>query len=285
MASITNANTESLTEEDIAIKEVRARITDVIAADAKFNDDLYLLQWLKAQKLNPEMAEGMIRKSIKWRQEQNIHSNLHQVFDEDFLKEYFVPISKTKTGIPVVYVPVGSLNFKKAITKYGKNLWIKYWWMKCAQFEEEMIVFNKSQNRSNLKTLTSNSARGLVGLVNAKNFSSLQLLNLDVLRSSVEIAPAITSEFPAVFENLIFYNMNAVFKTIFVAVKPFLVGPGLTIEVYGSDEKIWRERLLQIINLEDLQELENHRKQSSGLRNLENSGPPIQTNCDGNQTQ
>ncbi|CAG7836967.1 unnamed protein product [Allacma fusca] len=246
-----------LTKEQIEIQEVREKISDVISSNKKFDDDLYLLQWLKVQKFNPGKAEDMIRKSLKWRQEQNIHSEVAQEFPPEFLKEFPIPFTSTKDGNPVVYIHAGKMDFKKGITDCGRTRWIQFWGMLFAQMEDKMIAFNKARN-TNTVQLTSEHTTGIIVLIDILDFSTLQLLNLDVLRCSVEIVGNLAKYFPAVAGTAVFYNMNPVFKTLFSAIKPLLSGPCLTLEVFGSDEKLWRKRVLEIIDLEALNDLENH---------------------------
>ncbi|CAG7832270.1 unnamed protein product [Allacma fusca] len=62
--------------------------------------------------------------------------------------------------------------------------------------------------------------------------------------------------FPSVAETVIFYNMNNIFKVILNTIKPFLTSPFLHMEVLGPNEKIWRERILGIMKLEDFEKCE-----------------------------
>ncbi|CAG7831629.1 unnamed protein product [Allacma fusca] len=257
MASVINGRAP--TKEEVAIKEVREKLADVILVDKNFDDDYYLLQWLKAQKLNPAKTDIMIRKSMKWRMDESIHTNIAAEFSQDTLKEYPIPFSKTKDGVPLGFVHVGNMNFKKAVMTLGKVGWKKYWAMAYAQAEELMIAYNKTNSKDNGE-INSNSTRGIVAFVNAENFSSLQLLNLDVIRCAVDSVWTLMNFFPPMFNFIIFYNMSSGFKAIFNAIKPFLTGPSLTVETYGTDEKVWRGRLLEIVSLEVLNELESHWK-------------------------
>ncbi|CAG7836965.1 unnamed protein product [Allacma fusca] len=253
-------STADPTKEEIAVIELRQRISDVILVDEKFDDDFYLLQWLKAQTLNPSKAEDMIRKSTKWRQELNIHSNLAKEFSPEFIKDFVVPFSKTKEGVPVAYFHAGKMDFKAGLITCGKSRWIQYWGMVYTQMEEQMIAFNKAQNTNETGRLTSDSICGIVGLVDAQDFSSMQLLDSDVLSCAVVNIKNLANYFPAIAATFVFYNMNPFFSTLFNAFKPFLTWPNLSLEVYGTDEKIWRERVLKIVHLADLNELESYWK-------------------------
>ncbi|CAG7831630.1 unnamed protein product [Allacma fusca] len=252
-------NGRAPTKEEIAIKEVRAKLTDVILADKTFDDDYYLLQWLKAQNLNPDKAETMIRNSIKWRADEGIHTNIAAEFSNEILEQFPIPFSKTKDGVPIGFVHMGKMNFKKGVTTLGRTGWNKYWAISYAQAEELMIAYNKTYSKDNGE-INSNSTRGIVGFVDAKNVSSLQLLNLDVIRRGVDSTRTLMNVFPAMFNFIIFFNMSTSFKVLFNAIKPFLTGPALTVEINGTDEKVWRGRLLEIVNLEVLNELESHWK-------------------------
>ncbi|CAG7817394.1 unnamed protein product [Allacma fusca] len=246
-------------KEEVAIKQVREKLADVILVDKTFDDDYYLLQWLKAQKLNPDKTETMIRNSIKWRMDASIHTNFAAEFSQDILKEFPIPFSKTKDGVPIAFVHMGKMDLKKAVTTLGRIGWNKYWAMVFAQAEELMIAYNKTNSIDN-GVLTSNSARGIVGFVDAKNFSSLQMLNLDVIRCTVDSGGTLVNFFPALFRSIIVYNMSSAFKALFNIMKPFLTGPSTTLETYGTDETLWRGRLLEIVSLEVLNELESHWK-------------------------
>ncbi|CAG7836966.1 unnamed protein product [Allacma fusca] len=253
-------STVAPTKEEISVIELRQRISDVILTDEKFDDDFYLLQWLKAQKLNPSKAEDMIRQSTKWRQEQKIHSDLDKEFSPEFLKKFVVPFSKTKEGVPVAYFHAGKLDFKTGITTCGKTRWAQYWGMVYTQMEDQMIAFNKVQNKDKTRTLTSDSVCGIIFLLDAQDFSSMQLLDSDVLSCSVENVKNLANYFPALAATAIIYNMNPFFATVSNAFKPFLTWPNLKLEVYGAEEKIWRERVLRIVHSADLNELESYWK-------------------------
>ncbi|CAG7732523.1 unnamed protein product [Allacma fusca] len=146
--------------------------------DEELFNDLFTLLLYTAQKLNPKRTEDMIRKSIAWRQDGKIHSDIALEYPQSFIKKYWVLFSKTKDGVPIGYLNAGAMSFKEGVTTLGRILWVKYWVMIIAQLEQQMISYNKIRNRE-AKQINPGSACGLVVLVDTKNFSSLQLLNAD----------------------------------------------------------------------------------------------------------
>ncbi|CAG7721200.1 unnamed protein product [Allacma fusca] len=246
------------TKEEIAIIELRQKISDVILDNGKFDDDLYLLQWLKAQKLNPNKAEDMIRESIKWRKENNIHSDLEKEFSPEFLKDFQVPFSTSKEGIPVAYFHLGKMDMKAGITLCGKTRWYQFTGMLFSKMEDLMVASNKAQNRNKPGRLTSDSISGIIGLGDTEGFSALQIVDPTVTIVMVGVIRNLSTYFPAIFSNLIYYNMNTFSTTLYNACKPFLNWPNLNLEIYGTDEKIWRETVLKFMDLEVFNELEKH---------------------------
>ncbi|CAG7816622.1 unnamed protein product [Allacma fusca] len=227
------------TTEEIAIQTLRGLIPDIISSNERFNSNFYLLQWLKAQKLNPEKTEAMIRKSVQWRQDNQIESGCTDVAFLDFSEKFGFAFGTDKDQCPVVCFPLGGKDYRKGISTYGKKEWVLYWARCYAQVEDRIFTYNKQKNYETQR-INYDSSKELVFIVDSKGLSAIQMASLDVLRLSMENATNLISYFPALFRVIIFINMNIVFKGAFKLLKPILQVPYLTMEVYGSDEREWK---------------------------------------------
>ncbi|CAG7678347.1 unnamed protein product [Allacma fusca] len=244
---------DCLTVEELAIKSLRELIPDVISANEKFKSNLYLLQWLKVEKLNPEKTEVMIRKSMEWRQENQIMSEWK---DEGFLKfkkTFGFSFGVDKHNCPVGYMPASTMDYRKGISFYGKKTWVKYWSHYYMFLEDLIYNFNNEKN-VDTNRISYGSSEGLTIFVDVKDFPLYQIASFEAVKLLVENLSNMRNYFPALTELCIYINMNKVFKSVFKVMKPIITLPYLTLEVYGSSEKEWRDRVLQIIDETQLNE-------------------------------
>ncbi|CAG7731856.1 unnamed protein product [Allacma fusca] len=241
------------TPEEIALRELRDKLEDVICDDNKFDDDFYLLQWLKAQKMNPGKAETMIRNSIAWRKTNGI---IVPECADDYQCEIgesvkFLLNSKDKNGAPVVCIHLGKSDLRKAIEIFGRERVSKYFYTQFARVEAMMIEHNK-RNNANTKRITSDCSTGITAILNSSGYSMRQAQSLESLRVYLDIARCGVGYFPAVLSRICFVNINRIFSMILKLIKPLLTIPGLKQEVYGHDEEVWRKALLERIDARDL---------------------------------
>ncbi|CAG7733281.1 unnamed protein product [Allacma fusca] len=236
---------------EIALKTLRENIPDVISEDGKFDDDLYLLQWLKVNKLDPPSTAEMIKKAVEWRREMDIESLNEEEFQE-FRRVYAAIWGTTRDGRLIVYNPLGKKDLKKGIATYGKPLWMRLWTRLFLEMEARMIAFNKAKNISSQR-ITVDTPSCVVNVQDLSNFSALQVASIDVIKTGRENVKNLSTYFPLVINLSMMINMNNISKTIFKVVKPFLSKPYFTYEMFGTDESEWRERLLQIVDEEQLQ--------------------------------
>ncbi|CAG7716981.1 unnamed protein product [Allacma fusca] len=238
------------TTEEIAIQSLRGLIPDIISNNERFNSNFYLLQWLKAQDLNPEKTETMIRNSVQWRQDNQIESGWKDETFLEFSEKYGFVCGVDKDRCPVVFFQLGGKDFRKGISTYGKKGWVLYWAKHYAQVEDLIFTHNKDKN-DDTHRINYDSSKEITLIVDSKGFSAFQLTSLDVLRLGVVNATNITHYFPALVSLTIFVNMNTVFKGAFKVLKPILEVPYLTMEFYGSDEVLNRRifKNLQIVRV------------------------------------
>ncbi|CAG7723797.1 unnamed protein product, partial [Allacma fusca] len=71
-----------------AIAELKAAIQDIIPEDSLYEDDFYLLRWIRAGKTDVKKAEKKLRKAAKWRKENNISSLALEPFPENWLESH-----------------------------------------------------------------------------------------------------------------------------------------------------------------------------------------------------
>ncbi|CAG7732874.1 unnamed protein product [Allacma fusca] len=184
------------TTEEIAIQSLRGLIPDIISSNERFNSNFYLLQWLKAQKLNPEKTETMIRKSVQWRQDNQIESGWTDETFLDFLEKFGFVFGTDKDQCPVVCFPLGGKDYRKGISTYGKKEWVLYWAKFYAQVEDRIFTHNKQKN-DETQRINYDSSTELVFIVDSKGLSAIQMASLDVLRLSIENVTNFVNYFPS----------------------------------------------------------------------------------------
>jgi hypothetical protein len=96
-------------EEQEKLREFRERVKDIIAESEEYNDDYYLIRWLRARGLDVSKAEEMLRKSMKWRQDNAVDGiDLREEVPVKYRKIYpFSTLGQDKEGNPVILFPMG----------------------------------------------------------------------------------------------------------------------------------------------------------------------------------
>ena len=113
----THATQLELTEEELlALRELREAIRDVIHEKKNFDNNAYLLKWLRARKLNVSKAEKMIRRNLAFRSEHWFDYLDNWTVPEVF--EKYLPcriLGEDHEGRPVFYLLFGKLDFKGVV--------------------------------------------------------------------------------------------------------------------------------------------------------------------------
>ena len=103
-------------EELLALRKLREAIRDVIHEKKNFDNNAYLLKWLRARKLNVSKAEKMIRRNLAFRREHWFDYLDNWTVPEAF--EKYLPyriLGEDHGGRPIVYFHFGMLDFKGAV--------------------------------------------------------------------------------------------------------------------------------------------------------------------------
>lgn len=223
------------------IAELKTAIKDIINEDSLYEDDFYLLRWLKAGKFNLKKAEKKMRKAAKWRKENNISALATEPYPEGWLEA--VPIhadAVTKEGVVVTSLQFGAVDIPALFKQWGKEQIVKLTVQSFAQLELVMIELNKRKNEG--KPLSENSVEGGVMLIDTDKLGAKDLSSLDVLQTFTEICKKLKKYFPGLAAKFIVVNCTSVIDTFLKVARAILEKASLKFEIFGKDEKSnWHE--------------------------------------------
>ncbi|CAG7822864.1 unnamed protein product [Allacma fusca] len=241
------------TREETAIEQLRSSISDIITENDTFNDDYYLLAWLKARNMKPSKTEGMIRNSLAWRKKISLNSDMTEGMMEELRKDFPIITDTTSSsdGLPIGFAHVGKVDNQKIYSKYGWATIAHYVMKVFLQFEEAMIDHNHKKNLHTQK-ITQDCSPGIIVIFDIDGFPLTPSPFVDSLRIVSTLLPAITSYFPFMIEHVFMINVTKIFATILKFIKPMIPSRGNTFNVYTSGEDGWKKNLKELINSEEL---------------------------------
>ncbi|CAG7825598.1 unnamed protein product [Allacma fusca] len=240
------------TAAEIAIANLRTKILDLQLEDGMIMDDLYLLRWLKARGMDPDKAERMLRRALKWREEDNakglrdikVHPELHETFS--LIKR------RTRTGEPVYFVNP-YIDLQKLLDQFGmEDAYIRVK-QTILDAEEANIKWNKEvfENQGS-DVITEETIKGNTLVLDWKNVSFRQVSSIICFKFLKQLAMDYLKYFPGLGAALILVNCPRLALHVVNVFKPLIVSPYLTIEVYDSNEEKWKPQLLKRIHPDEL---------------------------------
>ena len=126
--------TEFSDEEMGALSELRVALRDVIENRHNFDNDTFLIKWLRARKLNVSKADKMIRQSIAFRDEHSLdHIDKWQM--PEALEKYlpYGIFGEDIEGRPVIYLRIGRTDLKGISQCASKSDFLRYMEFKCQE--------------------------------------------------------------------------------------------------------------------------------------------------------
>jgi hypothetical protein len=237
-----------------AIAELKTAIQDIIHEDSLYEDDFYLLRWVRAGKFNVKKAEKKLRKAAKWRKENEISALAEQPFPEKFLED--VPIyadAVTKDGVVVATLQAELIDIPRLFKEWGREKVVKSAMQGFAQMEKLMLDLNKRKFAG--QPLTENSIEGAVLLVDTANLSASDVASMDVIQTVTEVCKKLKKYYPGLASKLIYVNCTSVVDGLLKIARSILESPVLKFEIYKKDEKSnWKEAVAAQIPVHLLRE-------------------------------
>ncbi|ODN04848.1 CRAL-TRIO domain-containing protein T23G5.2 [Orchesella cincta] len=179
-------------EETKVLTEFRKRVSDVIKTKEQ-NEDTYLIRWLRARDLDLNKAEDMLRKSMVWREENNVDKAQLGELDSYFIDEYpFKMLGHDKIGNPIGLCPIGKWDLRKIASK-GKTEEFKLYINSI--FETFMQhIRERNQNRDSEKLPITQ----ITILADWGGYSYMQLVNIKAVQQILNIAAVYEAHYPEI---------------------------------------------------------------------------------------
>jgi len=226
-----------------AVNKLRAGLNDVAIEDVKYEDDFYLLQWLKAHKMDVKRTEAAIRANVEWRRESDIDVLAEEDFPRDLAEKLPVHLNGvSKGGMPVLSLRAADVDFEEVIRKFGRERIVRYWAQIFVKMEKIMIAHNQ-KNNVNTEKLTAGCTTGFMVVVDGRDYLLRHILSIKLVHICAEIAYMYKAHFPSIASQGIFITSNRFYELVVKVLRPILDCPSLTLEIYNSNQESWKKSI------------------------------------------
>jgi len=195
--------------------------------------DLFLVRWIRARNHNLDKAEEMLRKSLKWRKENDIDNISSWEPPKEI--EAMVPIDILGTdadNIPYIVLNMGKVNLLQIVKTGQQATAIKYI-QKTYEVVERQITGEKKQRDGTPVTAG-------VAIFSYKGFSFKTCANVGVAELFLNISKSFEANRPEILNKMYVINAGKAFTVLFSLVKPILATATRNkISVYNSASK-WK---------------------------------------------
>mmetsp|Transcript_28604 Transcript_28604/g.56206 ORF Transcript_28604/g.56206 Transcript_28604/m.56206 type:complete len:378 (-) Transcript_28604:143-1276(-) len=156
-------------KERDAVIQLRENVKDMLKdRPSMFNQDWYLVRWVRARKLNVKAATEQLRASLKWRDETKPDEQLKAYNAPEIFEKYWSGglLGETKAGVPVLVDSFAKLDLLGLIRSTSKAEVLKHWVMWAEGLEDVLDQACQKHNRE---------IRQFVLIMNIEGTSSKQL--------------------------------------------------------------------------------------------------------------
>ncbi|CAG7728832.1 unnamed protein product [Allacma fusca] len=197
-----------------AIAELRTKVLDLQLEDGSNMDDLYLLRWLKARGMDPDKAERMLRRSLKWREEENVNALREIKVNPDLVETFSLLKRSTRTGETVYFVNP-RINLRKVLDKHGMEDTYVRIMQTVLDAEEANIKCNKEVfKRQGTDVITEETIRGNTLVLDFKYVSPRQVASIKCFKLVQQLVVDCMKYFPSLGAALILVNCKILQLTI-----------------------------------------------------------------------
>jgi len=224
-----------------AIAALRKQVVD-LNLDADRNADEHLVRWLQVQNFNVNKAEGMLRKSLKWRQDNDIDSILEWVPPPNFDKAFPSEVcGYDAEGNAILVIPMKY--FKVSIfSEIEKSDYIKY----RVQFIEKMLLGMRTRNRE-----TGQNGNRIISIHDLEGFNLYSVLTARTLDYLKEVGKIIDDNYPDITKAAYVTYAPRMISVVMSIVKPFLPrGAVDKTKIYGSSRSSFGKEIMQFLPAE-----------------------------------
>lgn len=226
-------------EELEKIQQLRCNLPPDLLTTIQLKDDHFLIRWLRARNMDVEKATEMLKKSIKWRLDNNVNAILKN--DEDIPLNYrrmypTAVIGRDANDCLVTLIPLGRMNQRTVIENEGMETALRYNIIWMEKIMKRLKEIEEALRKKGLR---------LVQIVDMEYYSSAQLVHGPTREYILKTHKIYDENYPEILKSVLVINAPKVFTLLFSMIKPFLSKETIgKVSIYGHDEETWK-RVIQ----------------------------------------
>ncbi|XP_021958783.1 SEC14-like protein 2 isoform X1 [Folsomia candida] len=206
-------------------------------------EDIYLITWLRAKKFEIPAAENMLMENLKWRKVHNMDNILKEDWS-DFEQEFRFEIQGCdKEGRPVVSIPVGDWDVRRAVLAGQSDKLIRYF----DKLLEEVTTLIRDAQKSGENMTRFNH------IMDMANYNlRIQACPL-CIPVYVNHFLSYENHYPGTMNSIKLVNCPPIFLSLWQIIREFLSPVTKdAIKLYGKDKSEWQTALLENIDASQL---------------------------------
>jgi hypothetical protein len=238
--------TEYTPQEKAALAKMRPLIEESLTQDY-MKEDIFLLKFLRAKKLNVDDALDSLRQTLKWRKENNIDNLLSVDLSEVFKKNPYDIDGVDKEGGPVVIIPFTNdqWDIRKYTVSGQRQVLTRHW----DQMLEKIAL--KLRQLGNSSTIRED-VKGIL-IMDISGHNVRQHACLTCLPLYLEWMQHTESHYPQNFKKLYLINAPRAFSPLLAILKPAMQPSTRDLlNSYGANKKEWSTEFLKLIPADQL---------------------------------
>ena len=199
------------------------------------NEDAFLITWLKARNMDVARAEEMLRKSLKWRKDNQVDGILLR---ESIPSKYnnFFPCAylgmDPVTGCPVFLFLIGRIDLRKIIEDDGIEMAVRY----NILYMEAVQKILKECSKKFGRPVTS-----YIELVDLEGYTLRQIKTKQSRNGTTQVQQMFDDNYPEVIKSVVVINAPKVFSFLFKLIKPMVSKATLDkVEILGPNVEEWK---------------------------------------------
>jgi len=221
-------------DSPVDIKEAKALEELKRSCEDLKQEDLTILRFLRARDGDTEKGEEMLRKSIEWRQENDVSSYCEWMPPKEIQEDFkFSCIGQDHEGYAVMYVPIGKWCIRDRIEQGLKD---------------EAFQFRFSILEKFMKYVSETKQSQFVIVLDLKECTYRKVAHTLTIQLLVSSFRDFEANYPERLRAAYVINAPWVFPYVYAFVKPMLSGHTLSkVKIFDANVAQWKPALLERI--------------------------------------
>ncbi|ODM98644.1 SEC14-like protein 4 [Orchesella cincta] len=231
-------------EESQKIQQLRSACSAILNTEQ--NEDHYLIRWLRARNMDVEKAEEMLRKSMKWRKDNEVDGILEREEVPIKYRRLFPTgdFGRDSEGDVVIFIPYGRYCHRLVIGVEGMETVLRW-----------HIIWMETMNRlvTNAEKETGKKGLRLVQIVDFDQYSYKELTYSPGREFLIKTNKVADENYPELMKSMVIINAPKVFSLLFGVIKPFMSKETISkISIISGNEETWKKELNSKLNPENV---------------------------------